>query len=102
MANLKKAAAVLILKTRDMRKLPQTTLDGVLEDFTCFLQAHIDATLQKTLEMFKSFQVAEEVESSMTAILQDEHLRKPFQGLDSEHRQHSFFRDHFGMVVSST
>ena len=74
-----------------MRKLPQTRLDGILGDVTGFLQAHMDATLHVCLEMLKSFQVGEEVESSIISIFLDEHLCNPFQGLDSEYRQHSFF-----------
>ena len=91
---------MFILKTRDYRKLTQAALDGILEDVTELLQAHIQHVLEKILDVLNSSNVGEQVVSAISSIFAEERFSKPFLGLETEYRQNRYFRDHFGMVVS--
>ena len=49
--DLKKMAALFILKTRDGKNLTQTALDGILDDVTHLFQTYIQYALSRTLQV---------------------------------------------------
>lgn len=98
----KKNAARFILKTRDGRKMTQTCLDGVLLDVSLLVEHNVQSICHLTLQALKSAGASQEILGiAKSSILSDNPGEANlFEGLDTEYRQNSFFREHFGLVVS--
>lgn len=94
----KRSAALFLLKVREVKRLPQDTIDTLIEDskylFGMVLQDHSDMT-RKLLE-------AGGVDVSAIPGMAP-HLDNPpnpFQGLETEHLQNKYFLNNLGLLVS--
>ena len=92
--------AMWILKLKETRLLPQSTLDGILEDVSLLftsLIADLSSTLAKRLE---ENDIDHETILGFTQLFDESSAYcRPFDGLDTRYRQLSFFKEHFNLVV---
>ena len=95
------AAAQFILKTRDGRKITQTTLDGILSDTRGFIEqtvAVLEDQVKKKLEELNELS-SEEIREVLSPFSMPI-VKDPFKGLDTLYKQERFFQEHFNYVVS--
>ena len=90
---------MFILKTRDGRRLTQAATDNILRDVTELFQTRLEAVCHTTMETLKK----EGVDDVTISTVKDGILSQcePFEGLETEYRQNSYIRDHFGLIVRS-
>ena len=94
-----KKMALFLLKAREVRKVSQTALDGLLADFTIIIQetsqqlkTDVNACLEMNGMNLSLFQGLEEV-------FHDPCRTEPFKHLDTRFLQEKFFRDHLQLLV---
>lgn len=94
------AAARFILKTRDGRKITQTTLDGILQDTRGFVEDTV-----KGLEMNRKLKLealnklsTDEIEDILR-LFSEPDILDPFCEINSQYKQDLFFKEHFNYVV---
>ena len=94
-----KKMALLLLKAKEVRKVSQTALDGLLADFTVIIQetvqrlkTDVNACLEMNGMNLSLFQGLEEV-------FQDTCRTEPFKHLDTRFLQEKFFREHLQLLV---
>lgn len=89
--------AKFILKTRDGKRLTQTTTDGIIEDSKILVQSTVDLLENKVIEVIKSSTATEDTLTKVKEIFADAALRT---GLDSLYKQEKFIQEQFNYVVS--
>ena len=95
------AAAQFIMKMRDGRKLPQTTLDIILQDTRQFLDQTVEnlgMSVKNSLEGLNKL-TADEI-SEVLSHFTVSGITNPFEGLESQYKQEKFFLEHCNYVVS--
>ena len=95
--DLVKQSAMFILKTRDGGRLTQAATDYILRDVTALFQSRLEAVCHNTVEMLKEAGVNDATISTVKDGILAQH--EPFRGLETEYRQNSYIRDHFGLIV---
>ena len=96
--NEKRSSALFLMKTKEINKVSQTCLDGLVEDVTLLLQSKV-----RTLEAEISCALHHkgvEMDSELTSIFHRQEIVTPFQGIETEFFQKKFYRENFGLVVS--
>lgn len=93
-------AAKFILKTRDGKKITQTTLNGVLQDTKSFIEYSVGQLEHEIIKILEDCEVNSEAISSIRNLLSLTRLRNPFEDLETERKQENFFQKHFNYVVS--
>lgn len=94
------AAAQYVLKTRDGRKLTQTTFDGILEDTRGFIEHTVKSLEEQVkikleeLNKLSSDEIGEVLGPFLAPSIID-----PFQDLNGHYKQEKFFQEHFNYVV---
>ena len=95
--DLTRHSAMFIVKTHDGRRLTQAATDNILRDITELFQTRLEAVCHTTVTTLKEAGVDDVTISNVKdGILS--HC-EPFKGLESEYRQNSYIRDHFGLIV---
>lgn len=100
--DLKRSAAIWILKIKENHKLPQCAIKSIIEDVTILFQTYLSHLFDAVKLKLKSMAVVEEVILSLSLFFDpDGYYGKPFKGLETEYLQHTFFKKNFSMIVSS-
>ena len=99
LVDLTRQSAMFILKTRDGRRLTQAATDNILRDVTELFQTRLEAVCHNTVETLKEAGV----DDATISTVKDGVLAEcePFKGLETEYRQNTYIRDHFGLIVRS-
>lgn len=88
---------MFILKTRDGRRLTQAATDNILRDVTELFQTRLEAVCHTTVETLKEVGVDDVTISTVKDSILSQ--CEPFKELETEYRQNSYIRDHFGLIV---
>ena len=88
------AAAQFILKTRDGRKLPETILDGILQDTRGFLEQTV-SNLFESVKLKLNKLSSDEV-SDVLDLFSASNITKD---LETQFKQEDFFQEHLNYVV---
>lgn len=95
-----KQMALFLLKTREVRKVSQVALDGIIADFTQMhertvneLKLEVRACLQAKGMSISAFEGLEDV-------FHDPRKIEPFRRLNSKFLQEKFYREHLHLLVS--
>ena len=95
----KRSAALFLLKAREVKRLPQDTLDTIVEDgkdlFSMVLHDHSGMT-RNLLE-----RGGVDISAIPGLATHLENPQNPFQGLETEYLQTKYFRNNLGLLVSS-
>lgn len=98
MEKLKRSAALFILKVREVKRLPQDTIDTLVEDtkdlFGMMLQDNSDMT-RKLLEGG-----GVDISAIPNLATHLDNPPNPFQGFETEHLQNKYFLKNLGLLVS--
>ena len=94
-------AAKFILKVRDGRKLPQTVMDGIVQDTANIVECTVDVLERSVMQKLEGFTVlSSEKIAEIQSIFTVSSLRNPFAGLETYYQQEKFFQEQFNYVVS--
>ena len=94
-------AAKFILKSRDGRKLTQTTMDGILQDTRNIVECTVDVLEASVLKKLQAFdRLTSEQVAEIRSLFTTPSLRNPFEGLETHYQQEKFFQEQFSYVVS--
>lgn len=92
--NINKQRALFVLKTKEVHKVSQTALNGLLGDVTLLFQRHMDIFTKEIKVLLDSSNYPE-----LLSFLQKQQMIDPFEGLHSKFLQEKFFHNHLGLVV---
>ena len=94
----KKEAGLFLIKTKEIYKVPQSTLDSLVGDISTIVEStikHIEKRVKMELEE-RGISVTKELQE----IFNFPHINKVFQGLHTEFLQKKFLRENYNFVVS--
>ena len=97
---LKRSAALFILKTAEVRKLTLTAVNGVLEDVQELVERAVHGTHTKVCSVLHKAGISASDVPELHDLFTDENLLNPFMGLQTEHLQVKYFKEKFGYIVS--
>ena len=95
---LRRSAALFILKAREVHKIPQTSLDKLLGDISVFIDMSTSKLLQKIVVALKEKGI--DMEGELESLRNSQDVSNPFEGLHTEYLQRQFFLLYFNLVVS--
>ena len=96
--DLTRQAALFVMKTRDGRRLTQTATSGIIGDVTELFQSRLEEVCHTTTTILKDAQVDGAVIESVKASIRTHSV--PFEGLETEYQQNSYFKNKLGLLVS--
>ena len=99
--DLKRSAALFILKTAEVHKLTLTSVNGILEDVQQLVERTVLDIRRQVECALQNSQIDANSIPALTHIFDEEYLLNPFSGIQSEYLQMKYFRDTFGLIVSS-
>ena len=78
-------------------KLTQVALQGVIEGVTSLMQCHLDSLHTQVCQQLRSADTPDTVIGSLSSLFFSENgtVGQPFTGLETQHQQLKFYRDHF-------
>lgn len=79
----------------------QTALDGILSDVDTLHTLALRHSRQQTLSILRQHDVPMEVITAVKASMENIQSSNLFSGLETEHKQNAFFKNHFGLIVSN-
>lgn len=89
-------AALLALKTRHVHKVAQSSIPGVMCDFSTLLESTVRGLKLKVTQAIQNSELKSEVEK----IFDTPDVIDPFGGLDNEYRLKQYYSEKFLLVVS--
>lgn len=94
-----RSAALFILKAREVSKLPQDTVDSLVQDTKDLFGMVIQQHNERTRKLIEQAQISLSMIPGMVNHL--ESSQNPFQGLETEYLQTKYFCSELGLVVST-
>ena len=88
-----------IMEIKEQRKLPQVTVNKIIEDFSEFCENNITKLGEEVMEKIKSAGISSEIPGLAELFSSQSQYCQPFAGLDTTYRQLAFYRQHFKLVV---
>lgn len=98
---LQSYTASWILKTREVYKLTQSSMNSTIQDVTSliqYLQEKAHLAVEEALN--KAGVNAAEIADLQAVFDPEGPFGRPFEGLESAYQQIKYYREHFGLVVS--
>ena len=95
--NERTVSALFLMKTREVSKVSQVCLNGLVEDVTSLLQRKVQQLEADVTRVLNTKGV--EVDSQLTDVFRQHEQASPFQGIETEFLQKKFYREEFGLVV---
>ena len=92
---MRKAAALWILKTREVHKIPLSVMDNIISDVQGLFQSALSHLHQHTRDILPQ----ENYEALDSAFSEHSPFVNIFEGLRTQRQQLTYFRKEFRMVV---
>ena len=96
-----KQMALFVLKTKEIRKVSQSALDGLINDFTLILQQSICSLKADVNRCLSANGVSISMFDGLDEVFEDSSKLNPFNQLESKFLQEKFFREHLDLLVRS-
>ena len=91
--------ALFLLKSKEIRKVSQVSLDGLIDDFTSLLSFKVH-TLENNVQLcLLANGINMDNVESLRSLFCDPHIINPFEGLHSKYLQQKYFQEKLGLVV---
>ena len=91
--------ALLLLKMKEDRRISQSNVDGLVADFTVFLQEEILSLKEDVISCIHHGKDLNDSISKVNVLFSQKLAASPFQGLETAYLQRKYFIDHFHLVV---
>lgn len=98
----KKQLALFLLKTREIRKVSQVALDGVIADFTQILRKTVYELKLEVSARLEAKGMSIATFEGLADVFCDPQMTNPFQQLDTKFLQEKFYREHLNLLVRIT
>ena len=95
----KKQMALFLLKTKEVRKVSQTALDGILVDVSQLIQQTIEQVKIEVKDCLEKKGMSIDLFDGLDNVFRDPCKTEPFRELDSKHLQEKFYRNHLHLLV---
>ena len=92
--------ALFLLKTKEVRKVSQVALDGIIEDFTLILQETIRSLREEVNLCLMADGLSIDAFDDLPGMFDNPSTLNPFSELGSKHKQEKFYREHLDFLVS--
>ena len=101
LATLQTSSALLLMSLKEERKLTQTSLQGVVEGVTSLNQIRLSALHSEVCKALNAAGLSSSVPGLDEIFNCDGPFGRPFLGLETQHQQQSFYKEHFQFIVST-
>ena len=98
--SLKRNAALFLLKTKEVGRVSQVTLNNIVFDLSNFIQVQMDELQETVKSILRANNVQNEVVTAIGRSFSKEDISRPFAGLESEYLQKKYFKEELNMLVS--
>ena len=95
-----KQTSLFLLKVKEIWKVSQVALDGLIADVTSMLQRTINQIKHEVSTVLQSNGVSLSTFSGLEDVFNDPRWNEPFKGLDSVFLQEKFYQEHLNVLVS--
>lgn len=95
-----KQMAIFLLKTKEVRKVSQAALEGLIADFTSMLQLTIHQIKCEVRSSLKNNGLSMSTIDSLEKVFHNPQRNEPFLGLETKFLQEKFYREHLNILVS--
>ena len=89
-------AALFILKTSEVHRLPLATMESLLPDIAALVQ---HATLQIQEKLLEALATESITDSTIREICQYDAISNPFSGMETTYQHTQYFKAHLNMIV---
>lgn len=97
---LQQSTALFLMGLKEKHKLTQVALQGVIDGATGLMQSRLSSLHAQVSQQLRSSGASEVMISSLSSIFsEDSIMGRPFYGLETQHQQQSFYRNHFHLIV---
>ena len=94
------SAALFILKTKEVLNMTQTATNQIVNDVSEMMRNTLSQVATKVSSVLAANNISIDDVRGVSKVFRDENLQNPFHGLQTQHTQQKYFRDHLGLVVS--
>ena len=89
-------AALFILKTSEIRRLPLSTMESLLPDIATLVEHAIFHVQDRLLEALAKEPITDD---TIRSICQDDDISSPFSGMETTYQHTQYFKAHLHMIV---
>ena len=97
-----KNMALFLLKAKEVRKVSQSSLDGLTSDFTIILQGIIEQLKSDINTCLTSNGINMGAFQGLNEVFNHPNIINPFNQLESRYQQEKFYKVHLNLLVSIT
>ena len=98
---MQRAAAIWLLKTQEVRRLPQSTTEGIMQDAGSLYDAALSNLHADVSDVLRKAGVDASIISGVTSLFTPNGPHgNLFSGLETHYRQLQYYKSHFHFVVS--
>ena len=94
------SAALFIIKTKEVLNMTQTATNQIVNDVSEMMRNTLSQVATKVSSVLAANNISIDDVRGVSKVFRDENLQNPFHGLQTQHTQQKYFRDHLGLVVS--
>lgn len=98
-STLKRSDALFLLKTKEIGRVSQVTLDSIVGDLTELFQARVTKLKEDVQSVLQHSSSLQETVTAINMAFNKEDILKPFAGLESEYLQKKYFEKEMNMLV---
>ena len=92
--------ALFLMVLREKHKLTQVALQGII-GVTSLMHCHVDSLHTEVCQQLQLAGTPQTVIDSLECLFSESGtVGQPFAGLETQHQQLKFYRDHFNLIVS--
>ena len=96
-AEFQQVAATFVLKTREEYRIPQSTVDKLLQDVTGFVSSALSKAKHDLMRKAEGIENVEQMSSIVSQSFDAD--VDPFAGLQTEYQQTAYYKNHFNYLV---
>ena len=89
-------AAMFILKTSEIHRLPLSTMEGLLPDIGTLVEHAIFQVQERLLKALAKEHITDE---TIRGICEDDDISNPFSGMETTYQHTQYFKAHLNMIV---
>ena len=93
--------ALFILKAKEERRIPQCSLDGLLDDFHEVFKIRLSDLAEDIKKCLKDSNCTSEGIAAVDKVIGNYATISPFNGLHTAYLQQQYFKKHFHFVVNT-
>ena len=98
--DLQKSSALMLLQLKEVHKLTQASLQGIIDNVTELCQNHLSAIHCAVTQAITNAGLSpNDIEGLNDIFSTDNEFGRPFFGLETQHQQFKFYRENFKIVV---